>query len=157
MATHSSVLAWRIPRTGEPGGLPPMGSHRVGHDWSDLAAPAAILSLQPGSWISPNIPKTTYLISPLRYYSLTCPQTELLLFFPKPTPFLSLFMATYSGFKTWSCSWFFLLLHLMPKCYEFMWLTVIISLRFDHFSPPPLPLLQVQSISTLAWTVKIAS
>ena len=32
LATHSSVLAWRIPRTGEPGGLPSMGSHRVGHD-----------------------------------------------------------------------------------------------------------------------------
>ena len=32
MATHSSVLAWRIPRTVEPGGLPSMGSHRVGHD-----------------------------------------------------------------------------------------------------------------------------
>ena len=32
MATHSSVLAWRIPRTGEPGGLPSLGSHRVGHD-----------------------------------------------------------------------------------------------------------------------------
>ena len=37
IATHSSVLAWRIPGTGEPGGLPSMGSHRVGHDWSDLA------------------------------------------------------------------------------------------------------------------------
>ena len=41
MATHSSVLTWRIPGTGEPGGLPFMGSHRVGHDWSDLAAAAA--------------------------------------------------------------------------------------------------------------------
>jgi len=41
MATHSSVLAWRIPGMGEPGGLPSMGSHRVGHDWSDLAAAAA--------------------------------------------------------------------------------------------------------------------
>ena len=41
MATHSSVLAWRIPGTGEPGGLRSMGSHRVGHDWSDLAAAAA--------------------------------------------------------------------------------------------------------------------
>ena len=41
MATHSSVLAWRIPGTGEPGGLPSMGSHRVRHDWSDLAAVAA--------------------------------------------------------------------------------------------------------------------
>ena len=38
MATHSSVLAWRIPGTGEPGGLPSTGSYRVGHDWSDLAA-----------------------------------------------------------------------------------------------------------------------
>ena len=41
MATHSGVLAWRIPGTGEPGGLPSMRSHRVGHDWSDLAAVAA--------------------------------------------------------------------------------------------------------------------
>ena len=41
MATHSSVLAWRIPGTGEPIGLPSMGSHRVGHDWSDLAAAAS--------------------------------------------------------------------------------------------------------------------
>ena len=45
MTTHSSVLAWRIPGTGEPGGLPSMGSHRVGHDWSDLAAAAGISSL----------------------------------------------------------------------------------------------------------------
>ena len=44
MATHSSVLAWRIPGMGEPGGLPSMGSHRVGHDRSDLAAAAATLS-----------------------------------------------------------------------------------------------------------------
>ena len=43
--THSSVLAWRIPGMGEPGGLPSMESHRVGHDWSDLAAAAAISEL----------------------------------------------------------------------------------------------------------------
>ena len=41
MATHSSVLAWRIPGMGEPGGLLSMGSHRVGHDWSDLAVAAS--------------------------------------------------------------------------------------------------------------------
>ena len=41
MATHSSVLAWRIPGMGEPGELPSMGLHRVGHDRSDLAAAAA--------------------------------------------------------------------------------------------------------------------
>ena len=41
MATHSSVLAWRIPGTGDPGGLPSMGSHREGHD---LAAAAEAVS-----------------------------------------------------------------------------------------------------------------
>ena len=41
-ATHSSVLAWRIPGMAEPGRLPSMGSHRVGHDWSKLAAAAAV-------------------------------------------------------------------------------------------------------------------
>ena len=45
MATHSSVLAWRILGTGEPGGLPSMGLHRVGHDWSNLAAAAAVLTI----------------------------------------------------------------------------------------------------------------
>ena len=45
MAIHSNVLAWRIPGTGEPDGLPSMGSHRVRHDWSDLAAAAAFLSI----------------------------------------------------------------------------------------------------------------
>ena len=56
MATHSSVLAWRIPGMGEPGGLPSMGPHRVRHDWSDLAASAvaavvvvrSLPSLNPG-------------------------------------------------------------------------------------------------------------
>ena len=38
MATHSSILAWRIPGMAEPGGLPSLGSHRVGHDWSNLTA-----------------------------------------------------------------------------------------------------------------------
>ena len=54
MATHSSVLAWRIPGMGEPGGLPSVGSHRVGHDWSDLAAAAAACmhaQLLRGVWV----------------------------------------------------------------------------------------------------------
>ena len=50
MATHSSVLAWRIPGTREPGGLLSMGSHRVGHDWSDLAAVAACWKVTGTSW-----------------------------------------------------------------------------------------------------------
>ena len=44
MATHSSVLAWRIPGTGEPGGLPPVGSHRVEHDWSDTSSSRYLLN-----------------------------------------------------------------------------------------------------------------
>ena len=52
MATHSSVLAWRILGTGEPGGLPSMGSHRVRHNCSDLAAAAAAsLIVFKGEWI----------------------------------------------------------------------------------------------------------
>ena len=49
MATHSSVLAWRVPGTGEPGGLPSMGSHRVRHDCSGLAAAAAEALWAPGT------------------------------------------------------------------------------------------------------------
>ena len=49
MATHSSVLAWIIPGTGEPGGLPSVGSHRVGHDSSDLAAAASSIGSNPSA------------------------------------------------------------------------------------------------------------
>ena len=55
MATHSSVLAWRIPGTEEPGGLPSVGSHRVGHDWSDLAAAAAAAALLSAKYSSYSI------------------------------------------------------------------------------------------------------
>ena len=61
MATHSSILAWRIPGTEEPGGLLSMGSHRVGYDWSDLAAAAAVHG---SSW---NLKFCAY---------FTCPWTE---------------------------------------------------------------------------------
>ena len=44
-ATHSRILVWRIPGTGEPSGMPSMGLHRVGHDWRDLAAAAAFVKL----------------------------------------------------------------------------------------------------------------
>ena len=50
MATHSSVLGWRTPGKREPGGLPSMGLHRVGHDWSDLAAAAATAAVGAGAW-----------------------------------------------------------------------------------------------------------
>ena len=59
MAPHSSTLAWRIPGTGEPGGLPSMGSHRVGHDWSDLAAAARGKNLQLQIWVTGMIRQST--------------------------------------------------------------------------------------------------
>ena len=65
MAPHSSTLAWKIPWTEEPGRLPSMGLHRVGHDWSDLAAAAAVClaalkscRLQLIKWIAKSFSKT---------------------------------------------------------------------------------------------------
>ena len=53
MATHSSVLAWRIPGTVEPDGLPSMGPHRVGHDWSGLEAVAAAAAAAAAACMGP--------------------------------------------------------------------------------------------------------
>ena len=56
MVPHSSVLAWRTPGTGEPGGLLSMGLHRVRHDCSDLAAAAAAMLGFPGGSVVKNSP-----------------------------------------------------------------------------------------------------
>ena len=73
--THSSSLAWRIPGAAEPGGLPSMGSHRVGHDWSNLAAAAAVLSLA-GYVNKSNIlvftSSSLHIIGIVKYQSLNC-------------------------------------------------------------------------------------
>ena len=58
MATHSSILAWRIPGTGQPGGLPSMGLYRVGHDRSYLAA--ANIMIADANFSLSNLPKTRY-------------------------------------------------------------------------------------------------
>ena len=73
MATHSSVLAWRIPGMGEPGGLPSLGSHRVGHDWGNLAA-AATKFVSDSLW--PHLLQHARLFCPLlspRICSNSCP------------------------------------------------------------------------------------
>ena len=81
MATHSSVLAWRIPGTVEPGGLPSMGSHRVGHDWSDLAAEAASYSIW---WMSGHRVNTSQFVfwdsvsTYTRFLHLTFPHIKVL-------------------------------------------------------------------------------
>ena len=84
MATHSSALAWRIPGVGELGGLPSLGSHRVGHDWSDIAAAAASFSgdifcnyrtlSKPRNWLAPLIQLTTELIQISPFFFFACPQ-----------------------------------------------------------------------------------
>ena len=75
MATHSSVLAWRIPGTGEPGELPSMGSHRVRYDWSDLAAAAAEVQYIGSSgiflWANYFLVQFKYLSKPQRVLKLT--------------------------------------------------------------------------------------
>ena len=82
MATHSSVLAWRIPGTAEPDGLPSMGLHRVGHDWSDLAAANLVLwwesvDLLDLNWLSSywNCNGYSYLVS---YFSFALYHAQLL-------------------------------------------------------------------------------
>ena len=95
MATHSCVLAWRIPGTGEPGGLPSLGSHRVGHNWGDLAAAAAdfsalaiLTSLQHSAALSAFLNITHLNLEAAEFVALQCSSTRLLsrslsLFFPK--------------------------------------------------------------------------
>ena len=63
MATHSSILAWRIPGMGEPGELASMGSHRVGHDWRDLAAAVAAAALGQFGLINDNTHTLTSIYS----------------------------------------------------------------------------------------------
>ena len=71
MATHSSVLAWRIPWTEQPGGLPSMGSHRVRHNWSDLAAAAA----EKWKCVAGYNPGVTVLLDPVLQAELACLKT----------------------------------------------------------------------------------
>ena len=90
MATHSSVLAWRIPGTGEPGGLPSVGSHRVGHDWSDLAAAAACTNVEAHKYIKQMLtagPRSLPTYGP-PHFSVWClePRTFWILDTPPPIP-----------------------------------------------------------------------
>ena len=68
MATHSSVLAWRIPGTGEPDGLPSVGSHRVRHDWSDLAAAANSILKSRDITLSTKIHLVKLMVFPVAMY-----------------------------------------------------------------------------------------
>ena len=84
-----SPLAWRIPRTGEPGGLPFMGSHRVGHDWSDLAAAAAIATFIESPFLINWSKKAKQFLFHIIYHSLksSCYFILFVFFLPCPLSF----------------------------------------------------------------------
>ena len=103
MATHSSILAWRIPGMGEPGGLSSMGSHRVGHDWSDLAAAAAARKAHLTSHLRMSGSRlvTTPLSQSLRLFLYSSPMYTCHLFLissasVKSLPFLSFIMPIFA-------------------------------------------------------------
>ena len=99
MAAHSSVVAWRIPGMGEPGGLPSMGSHRVRHDWSDLAA--AMTKFVEHLWVLVGHLSIFFAEMPIQ---IVCP------FFHWATCLFSLhivnFFYIYSGFTSLASMWF---------------------------------------------------
>ena len=131
MATHSSILAWRIPGTGEPGGLPSMGSHRVGDDWRDLVAAAWATAcrllcspLSPKSaqihvhWVSnaiqpshPLLPPSPPALSLSQHRSLFRWVSSLHRWWPKYWSFSSSIILSneYSGWISFKIDWFHLL------------------------------------------------
>ena len=76
MATYSSVLAWRIPGTAEPSGLPSVGSHRVGHEWSDLAVAEYVMKNAGLDEAQAEIKIASRNINNLRYADDTIPMAE---------------------------------------------------------------------------------
>ena len=80
MATHSSVPAWRIPGTGEPGGLPSIGSHRVRHDWSNLAVAAADIANEFTAFPLIIFPYNSFWLTPCAsFYFWKCDSLQLIL------------------------------------------------------------------------------
>ena len=128
VATHSSVLAWRIPGTGEPGGLLSVGLHRVGHDWSDLAAAAAAALTKLISEIQ------LFLISLFLcvfYFMNFCPYFFLYIFFG----FILLFLKKNTTSWDWFLVYFFIFCDIciykafdyLPKhCFNFSWICIFI-------------------------------
>ena len=111
MATHSSVLAWRTPRMGEPGGLPSMGSHRVRHDWSDLAAERPMGLVSPATrgrmrhhWPWSGMEEGLYQLVTTLSFDIGCPasrtiRNECLLFTHHPPPSPQFVGICYSSLK----------------------------------------------------------
>ena len=149
MATHSSVLAWRIPGMGEPGGLPSLGSHRVGHDWSDLAAAGLLWYGNPLSHNSHHT-KSHYRTSIYNLYTQFQPRCS----FNKENLFPSQGLCV-CCFLCRECSLLTTLLGLLPHLFQVatqmlpsltfslipVLKTVVLCLKFSFHSPVTLPTL----------------
>ena len=110
MATHSSVLAWRIPGTGEPDGLPSVGSHRVGHNWRDLAAAAAAtlwccISIGLGKCVMMCICHESIIQTNFSSLEILCAPHVLPPFYPKPSETWYFCCLRSFAFSRWSYLW----------------------------------------------------
>ena len=154
MATHSSVLAWRIPGMGESGGLPFMGSHRVGHDWSDLAAAAAAFLPRSKhlliSWLQslsavilePKKIKsvTVSIVSPSIYHEVMGPDAMILVFWMlsfKPAFSMSSFTSSFTFIKRFFSSSSLSALRVMSSAHLrlLIFSPAILSLAYASSSP----------------------
>ena len=129
MVPHSSVLAWRIPGTGGPGGLLSMGLHRVGHDWGDLAA-AAMMPFEKQSFFKKNLMMSSVscfllllmlLVSYLRNHCLIQHHKDLFLCFLLRVFYFSSYIYVYDQFGV-------SLMYCIRKEFKFILLPVNIQL-----------------------------
>ena len=134
MATHSSDLAWRIPGMREPGGLPSMGSHRIGHDWSNLAAAAA------AAVFTSKAPTSIFLLLPSLSWLITS----------------NLFSTSVSFFL--SCYIFTSLFSFLDSTYNWYYTGFSFSDLFCWVEHPPSPyvLLQMANFHSFLWLSSIA-
>ena len=137
MAIHSSVLAWRIPGMVEPGGLPSMGSHRVGHDWSDLVVVVVVILISLRNRYSLLFNKKKYFLVPRK----TC------IFILESLLYLNLLNVLWSLYSfplfltiiSHTIFWhFFPVLRLTEQCISLKCTTLLIHLHITRWLPPKL-------------------
>ena len=148
MATHSSILAWRIPGTGEPGGLPSAGSHRVGHDWSDLAVAVAAWGSQ-----GKNTEVVCHSLLQWTTFCQTSPPWPICLGWPHMAwlSFIELDKAVVHVIRLASCLWlrFQSVCPLMPSlsAYHLTWFSLTLAVEYLFIAAPA-----KRSRCSLHWT-----
>ena len=130
MGTHSSVLTWRIPGTGEPGGLPSTGSHGIRDNWSDIAAAAAATYESHLAIANPSIRRWEYSFAILQSHKISAPHLILEI---KVSMELNFFWLKIRQFPEACCAWL-LFLDLkfgIIKMLCMMWLWLVMQLLWD--------------------------